>query len=114
MLNDIRDFYFKCQVCEIRTSKPRKNAVIKHIDSLKSKDRYQTDTVQLSKYVMSDGFKYLFTIVDHFPNMDNLLKDKTAKNVLGAFKKYIITFNVLTTLQTDNRTEFKNSIVNLF
>ena len=66
MLNNIRDFYFKCQVCEISTSKLRKNAVIKHIDSFKSKDRYQTDTVQLSKYVMSDRFKYLFTMVDHF------------------------------------------------
>ena len=47
MLNDIRDFYFKCQVCEIRTSKQIKNAVIKHIDSFKPKDRYQADTVQL-------------------------------------------------------------------
>ena len=60
MLKDIRDFYFKCQVYEIRTSKSRKNAVIKHIDSFKQKDRYQVDTVQLSKYVMSDGFKYFF------------------------------------------------------
>ena len=80
MLNDIRDFYFKCQVCEIRTSKPRKNVVIKHIDSFKPKDRYQVDTVQLSKYVMSDGFKYLFTMVDHFTIYGWIipLKDKTA------------------------------------
>ena len=116
MLNDIRDFYFKCQVCEIRTSKPRKKAVIKHINSFKPKDRYQADTVQLSKYVMSDGFKYLFTMVDHFTKYGWIipLKDKTAKNVLGAFKKCITTHNVLATLQTDNGTEFKNSITNQF
>ena len=45
MLKNIKDFYFKCQVCEIRASKPRKNAVIKHIDSFKHKDRYQEDVV---------------------------------------------------------------------
>ena len=66
MLNDIRDFYNKFKVWEIRTSKPRKFPFIKHIDSFKPKYRYQVDTVQLSKYVMSDGFKYLFTIVDYF------------------------------------------------
>ena len=116
MLYNIRDFYFKCQVCEISTSKLRKNAVIKHIDSFKSKDRYQTDTVQLSKYVMSDRFKYLFTMVDHFTKYGWIipLNDKTAKNMLGAFKKCITTQNVPTTLQTDNGTEFKNSIMNQF
>ena len=45
MIVDIRDFYFKCQVWEVRTSKPRKNLIIKHIDSHKPKERYQADTV---------------------------------------------------------------------
>ena len=62
MLNDIIDFYFKRQLCEIKTSKQRKNAKFKHIDSFKLKDRYQADTVNLSKYVMSDGFKYSFLL----------------------------------------------------
>ena len=96
--------------------KAKKNAVIKHIDSFKPKDRYQADTVRLSKYLMSDGFKYLFTIVDHFTKYGWIipLKDKTVKNVLGAFKKCITTHNVPTTLKTDNATEFKNSIMNQF
>ena len=51
MLIDIRDFYFKWQVWEIRTSKPRKNAIVKHIESYKPKERYQTDTVILSNYI---------------------------------------------------------------
>ena len=51
MLKDIRDFYFKWQVWEIRTKKPRKNVVIKHRDSSMSKERYQADTVLLPNYV---------------------------------------------------------------
>ena len=30
---DIRNFYFKCLTCEISTSKPKKNYVVKHIES---------------------------------------------------------------------------------
>ena len=48
MLIDIRDFYFKWQVWEIRTSKPRKNVIVTHIESYKPKERYQADTVLLS------------------------------------------------------------------
>ena len=65
MLIDIRDFYFKWQVWEIRTSKPRKNAIVKHIESYKPKERYQADTILLSNYIW-DGFIYIFTMVDHF------------------------------------------------
>ena len=77
---------------------------------------YQVDTVQLSKFVMTDGLKYLFTMVDQFIKYGwiILLKDKTTKNLLGTFKKWITTHNVLTTLQTDNEAEFKNSIMNQF
>ena len=42
-----------------------------------------------------------------------LLKDKTTKNILGASKMYY-NHNVPTTLQTDNGTEFENSIMNQF
>ena len=96
--------------------KYKKNAVIKHIDSFKPKDRYKADIVQLSKSVMSDGFKYLFTMVDNFTKYGWIipLKDKTTKNVLGTFKKCIITHNVPTTLQTNNGAKFKNSIINQF
>ena len=65
---------------------------------------------------MSDGFKYLFTMVDHFTKYGWIIpfKDKTSKNVLGAFKKCITTHNVPTTLQIDNGTEFKKRIMNQF
>ena len=48
MLIDIRELYFKWQVWEIRTFKPRKNAIVKHIESDKQEKRYQVDTVVLS------------------------------------------------------------------
>ena len=36
-----------------------------------------------------------------------LLKDKTEKYILSAFEKCITTFNIPTTLQTDNGTELE-------
>ena len=37
----IREFYFKCPNCEVRTSKPRKNYPIKHIESDYSRQRHK-------------------------------------------------------------------------
>ena len=109
MLSNIKDFYFKFKVWEIRT-KIKKNVVVKHIDSSMPKGRYQVDTVQLSKYVMSDDYKYLFTMIDHFKRYGWILplKDKTSLTVLRAFRKWITTHNTSMILQTDNWAEFKN------
>ena len=116
MLSNIRDFYFKWQVWEIRTTKPRKNVVVKHIDSSMQKERYQADTVQLSKHGMSEDYKYLFTMVDHFTKYGWIipLKDKASLTVLRAFKKWITTHNTPMILQTDNGAEFKNKIISQF
>ena len=115
MLIDIRDFYFKWQVWEIRTSKPRKNIIVKHIESYKPKERYQADTVLLSNYIW-DGFKYIFTMVDHFTKYGWIipLNNKKAVTILRAFKKWVTTNNILDWLQTDNGREFKNDILEKF
>ena len=78
MIVDIRDFYFKCQVWEVRTSKPRKNLIVKHIDSHKPKERYQADTVLLSDYIRDD-FKYIFTMIDYFTKYDWIIPIKKLK-----------------------------------
>ena len=44
---DIREFYFKCPTCEIRTSKPWINYAIKHIESDYRRQKYQADTVYM-------------------------------------------------------------------
>ena len=115
MLIDIRDFYFKWQVWKIRTSKPRKNAIVKHIESYKPKERYQADTVLLSNYIW-DGFKYIFTMVDHFTKYGWIipLNDKKAETILRALKKCVTTHNIPDWLQTDNGREFKNDILEKF
>ena len=89
MLNNIKDFYFKWQVWEITTTKPRRNVVVKHIDCSMPKERYQADTVQLSKHVMSDNYKYLLTMIDYFTKYGWIvsLKDKTSQTILRAFRK---------------------------
>ena len=56
---DIREFYFKCPACEIRTFKPREKYVIKHIESDYSRQRYQEDTVYLADYISNDTYIYL-------------------------------------------------------
>ena len=65
---------------------------------------------------MSDGFKYIFTMMDELYKIwiDSPIEDKSTKNILGAFKKCITTHNVLITLQIDDKTELKNNIVNQF
>ena len=84
--------------------------MIKHIDSSMSKESYQVDTVLLSNYVTSDGYNYLFIMVDHFTKYGwiETLKEKTAVIILRAFKRLIRTHYIPTILQTDNGTEFKN------
>ena len=66
---DTREFYFKCPTCEIRSSKPRKNYAVKHIESNYPRQRYQEDKVYLTYYISNDT-KYLFTMVNHFTSYD--------------------------------------------
>ena len=96
MIVDIRDFYFKCQVWEVRRSKPRKNLIVKHIDSHKPKERYRADTVLLSDYIRDD-FKYLFTMVDHFTKYGWIIpiKDKKLKLFLKHSKNVLLRAIVL-------------------
>ena len=80
------------------------------------KERYQADTVQLSKHVMSDDYKYLFTMVDPFTKNGWIvqLKDKASLIVLKTFRKWITSHNTPMILQSDNEAEFKNNIINKF
>ena len=117
MLIDIRDFYFKWQVWGIRTSKPRKNEIVKHIESYKPKERYQADIVLLSNYIW-DGFKYIFTMMNHFTKYGWIipLNHNKAETILRAFKKcvttqiFLIDFRMIT--EESSKTIFLKSFVN--
>ena len=52
---DIRNFYFKRLTCGIRTSKPRKNYEVKHIESYYPREKYQVDTTYLDNYISKDS-----------------------------------------------------------
>ena len=52
---DIREFYFNYPTCEIRSSKPRINYVIKNIESDYPRQKYQADTVYLVNYISNDA-----------------------------------------------------------
>ena len=55
-------------------------------------------------------------MVDHFTKYGSIvpLKDKKAEIILIAFKKLVTTHNVPLSLQTDNGTELKNSVLKEF
>ena len=52
---DIKIFYFKRLTCGIRTSKPRKNYEVKHIESDYPREKYQVDTTYLDNYISKDS-----------------------------------------------------------
>ena len=52
---DIRNFYFKCLTCGIKTFKPRKKYVVKHIESDYPREKYQVDTTYLANYTLNDS-----------------------------------------------------------
>ena len=52
---DIINFYFKCITCGIRTSEPRRNYAVKHIESNYPKEKYQVDTTYLANYISKDS-----------------------------------------------------------
>ena len=49
------NFYFKCLTCWIKTSKPRKNYLVKHIESDYPREKYQVDTTYLANYILNDS-----------------------------------------------------------
>ena len=51
---DIREFYFKCLTCGIRTSKSKKNYVVKNIESNYPREKYKVDTTYLANYILND------------------------------------------------------------
>ena len=61
----------------------KKKVIVKHFESCKLRQRCQADTVILSNFVW-DGFKYIFTMVDHFTKYGWIvrLNDKKAEAIL--------------------------------
>ena len=90
---DIREFYFKCPTCKIRTSKPRKSYVVNHIKSDYPRQRYQADTVYLADYISNEA-RYLFTMADHFSKFGwaILIHNKKIDAILNAFKQWVTSY----------------------
>ena len=79
---DIREFYFKCPTCGIRTSKSRKKYEVKHKEMDYSRQRYQADTKYLSDYI-SNNKRYLFMMVDHFTKFEWVILMKNKNQILS-------------------------------
>ena len=90
---DIREFYFKCPTCEIRSSKHRKSYEVKHIESDYPRQRYQADRVYLTDHILDDT-RYLFTMVDHFTKFWWTIfnENKKVETILSAFQQWLTSY----------------------
>ena len=62
---NVRELYFNYEIWVDRTKKPKKKIAYKHIDSYYSKEKYQTDTMYRSDYLVSNR-RYLLMMIDYF------------------------------------------------
>ena len=94
---------------------PRKNVIVKLIESSKPRERYQADIVLLLNFVW-DGFKYIFTMVDHSTKYGwvILLNDKKAETVLRKLKNVSTYIIFLIEIRTINEESLKNNVLENF
>ena len=117
MDSDISEMISRCEIYGARGSKSRKNIATKHIESHRTKERYQADTVFLSDYLVGKtGQRYLLTIVDHFSKFGytTLMHIKTGIEVLASFKEFLKLIGKPDILQSDNGGEYNNEEMKVF
>ena len=108
MESDVREFIYRCHICQMCTGKLRKGIIVHHIKSSKPLERFQIDLVTLASMIASKKHKYLFTMVDHFSNFGWLrcISDNTSHTVIKALKSCLATHHKPQMIQSDNGSEF--------
>ena len=108
----VKEFIRQCHIC---------NCVKSHVIPVppaqwwpkvhEKGDRVHMDLI--GPLPLSDGFKYILTIVDAFTRFTwaHALIDKTADSVAAGLQKFIATFSCPKVIISDNGTEFVNSTV---
>jgi transposase InsO family protein len=85
--------------------------------TIKPRDRYSADLIDLSSYkTQNDGSLYLLVVVDCFSKyaITEPLKNKNAQTTLNAFIKIFCYIREPLILHTDNGREFKNKKMKTF
>ena len=108
MKSDVREFIYRCQICQMCTGKLRKVTIVHHINSSKSLERFQIDLFTLSSMIAFKKHKYLFTMVDHFSKFGwvRCISDKTSHKVIKALKSCLTTHHKPQMIQSDSGPEF--------
>ena len=109
---DIRKFYFKYPICEIRNSKTKKKTYIKA-------NRIGLSQAKIPSWYGIFGwlhFKwYKIFIYDgwsfHKVWMNNFNENKKAESILNAFKQWLTSYLKPKNLNTDNGGELKNKVI---
>ena len=66
----VREFIYKCQICQMCTGKLRKGTIVSHINSSKSLERFQIDLVTLASLIASKKHKHFLLWLITFQNSD--------------------------------------------
>ena len=117
MEEDVRKLYFSCEIWGAKGAKPKKTQIVKHIETTRSKERFQIDMVYLSDYLVgSKEDRYLLTIIDHFSKfgMIFIVPNKKSTTVLKVLKGWLRITGKPGMIQSDNRGEFNNDLIKDF
>ena len=117
IIADVRKFVKSCLLCQLKSSKMAKAPPpMKQIVALCPREIYQVDEVLLPVDLQAPGLKYLITIADHFSKYFwcTAVPTKEAKFVKEALLTFFSFKGKPKCLQSDNGSEFKNSLIESF
>ena len=91
--------------------------IVKHIETTRSKERFQIDMIYLSDYLVgSKEDRYLLTIIDHFSKfgMISIVPNKKSTTILKVLKGWLRITGMPGMIQSDNGGEFNNDLIKDF
>ena len=96
----------------IKKQEDKKNQIVTHIESTRSKERCVINVVYLSDFV-STTHRYLITMVDNLSKYGwiKIAKDKTVNTILKTMKQFFKYHGCPKILQSDNGKEFVNDTI---
>jgi len=112
----VEDYISSCAVCQkdrlgmTDTIKP----IVRHLKPPHQRSIVGIDTLTITP-ADSEGYKYIFVLVNHFTKYSVLVpsKDKSAESMATAFFNYVCTFGLFDSIATDPGTEFTNELLSL-
>ena len=117
MLDDVKEYIGNCSKCILSKKGKNINQKVKKIIPLGPLDRVVIDGWALDEDIKSlTGYSHIIDIIDHFSKylLSIPVKNNNAQNILYCLKQFFQFVGVPKIIQSDNGTEYNNSIINNF